>query len=360
VIKKIRPFDTPGTYFHNYALDVIMPKLSHTGWKVLCVAIRQTWGWVDKTTPSGRRERDVISYSQFKEKTGIKSDATISKALKECLDAKYLLRFKVGEHPGTRKPIYAYALNTDYEVATSENEVEATSEIEVEPDPTSKNEEAATSKNEVEATSEIEETKERKKKQKKDTGGVSSAEALSSFAQTMGEIPDPAIIDLAAGRNEPEAVNAWIEAGKRMTNLSKAVRFRTVMRRLLDQVAPPAPGTKRASLARYFETQGPLLERQADQDREPADPALARAQEVWQTALRELALQMTRGTFNQWLKPTQAVSREDGVFVVGVASAYAQEWLDSRLRSAVERTLAGIVGGEVAVQFVVVGGEDAA
>lgn len=42
--KKIKPFDA-GSWFpiHNAVFDVIMPRLSPDGWKVLCVAIRQTW-----------------------------------------------------------------------------------------------------------------------------------------------------------------------------------------------------------------------------------------------------------------------------------------------------------------------------
>ncbi len=91
--------------------------------------------------------------------------------------------------------------------------------------------------------------------------------------------------------------------------------------------------------------------------REPADPALAQAQRIWQTALGELQLQMTRSTFNTWLKPTRVLERRDGRFVIGVATTFAQEWLDSRLRATVERTLAGVVGDEVEVEFVVAAGE---
>ena len=48
--KTIKPFDA-GSWFpiHNAVFDVIMPRLSPNGCKVLCVAIRQTWnlrGWL--------------------------------------------------------------------------------------------------------------------------------------------------------------------------------------------------------------------------------------------------------------------------------------------------------------------------
>jgi chromosomal replication initiator protein len=78
--------------------------------------------------------------------------------------------------------------------------------------------------------------------------------------------------------------------------------------------------------------------------------------EVWQAVLGELQLQMTRGTFNTWLKPTRILSREDGVFTVGVENDYVKDWLSNRLLATVQRTVASIVGketGEVEVRFVV-------
>ena len=43
----IRPFDGGGWFsVHNAVFDVIMPRLSPTAWRVLCVVLRQTWGWV--------------------------------------------------------------------------------------------------------------------------------------------------------------------------------------------------------------------------------------------------------------------------------------------------------------------------
>lgn len=115
--KKIKPFTDPGfTMVNNHIFDYIMPRLRPNAWKVLCVAIRQTLGWEDKTTENGRKEEDEISYSQFLEKTGIGSKTTLSEAIKECLGEKYLKRREVGRHLGTNKPIYAYRLNKEYEM----------------------------------------------------------------------------------------------------------------------------------------------------------------------------------------------------------------------------------------------------
>lgn len=172
----MKPFkqDTHRFMVHNYVFDVIMPALSPAGFKVLMCAIRQTLGWADDGSPTGRRQSDRISYSQFMERTGIGSSATISRALSECLAAGYLVRRQAGIHPGTRKPIYSYSLNTEYEApATSESEA-ATSKTEAADDrtapSTSETEvastsktEAAASETEVVATSETEVTKERER-----------------------------------------------------------------------------------------------------------------------------------------------------------------------------------------------------
>ena len=118
--KTIKPFDASGWFpIHNVVFDVIMPEASYPAWKVLCVAIRCTWGWVADRDgdPRLRKEWDLISYSQFREKSGISSNATVSHALKECIAKGWLLRLVASYHPGTGKPIYAYALNRDFELA---------------------------------------------------------------------------------------------------------------------------------------------------------------------------------------------------------------------------------------------------
>ena len=75
--------------------------------------------------------------------------------------------------------------------------------------------------------------------------------------------------------------------------------------------------------------------------------------QVWQTALGELQLQLTGATFDTWLGRTRLVSGEDGTFIVGVHNKYAKDWLENRLLSMIKRTLTGLVGRSVEVRFVV-------
>ena len=75
--------------------------------------------------------------------------------------------------------------------------------------------------------------------------------------------------------------------------------------------------------------------------------------EIWQAALGELQLEMTKATFDTWVKPTSALSYEDGLFAIAVPNAYAQEWLQNRLMSTIKRVLTGITGRGIEVKFVV-------
>ena len=77
------------------------------------------------------------------------------------------------------------------------------------------------------------------------------------------------------------------------------------------------------------------------------------AQTVWNAALGELELQMTKETFNTWVKPTTVVSWQNDNFVVGAPNGYIKDWLENRLHTPIQRTLSGIVGQNVSVQFIV-------
>jgi hypothetical protein len=86
----------------------------------------------------------------------------------------------------------------------------------------------------------------------------------------------------------------------------------------------------------------------------PPDPTHALApDQIWQTALGELQLQLTGATFNTWLSRTRLEAIEGNTFVIGVHNAYAQDWLENRLRAMITRTLQGIIGRPVELRFVV-------
>ena len=75
--------------------------------------------------------------------------------------------------------------------------------------------------------------------------------------------------------------------------------------------------------------------------------------QAWQATLGELQLQMTRATFDTWVKQTSVLSYDDGLFAVAVRSNFAKEWLENRLMGQVKRTLGNIMGRSVEIRFVI-------
>jgi chromosomal replication initiator protein len=74
---------------------------------------------------------------------------------------------------------------------------------------------------------------------------------------------------------------------------------------------------------------------------------------AWKATLGELELQMTKATFNTWLRDASLVSSAEDNYVVGVRNDYAKDWLESRLSDTISRTLSTIAGKPVGVRFVV-------
>lgn len=77
---------------------------------------------------------------------------------------------------------------------------------------------------------------------------------------------------------------------------------------------------------------------------------------VWSETQLVLRRQMTRATFDAIIQGTRLLGRADDIFVVGVQSKMAQEWLENRLRDVVQRALSNVVGTAVKVEFRVVDG----
>lgn len=78
------------------------------------------------------------------------------------------------------------------------------------------------------------------------------------------------------------------------------------------------------------------------------DPEAGRA---WDFVINQLKMEMPRASFESWVKTSRAVIIEDGTLRVWTPTAYAREWLESRLASTVSRLLVGVLGRSVAVEF---------
>ncbi|MBA3530388.1 MAG: hypothetical protein H0T73_00510 [Ardenticatenales bacterium] len=74
---------------------------------------------------------------------------------------------------------------------------------------------------------------------------------------------------------------------------------------------------------------------------------------LWRTVLDDLRLQMTRATFEQWLKDTRLERVEEDVFVVSTPNPYAPELLENRLGRLIRQTLQRQMGEEANVRYIV-------
>lgn len=232
----IRPFDAGGWFpIHNAVFDVIMPTLSPNAWKVLCVAIRQTWGWVADINgdPRERKEWDRISYSQFQTKAGIGSRETVSKALRECLEVGYLLRHQVGIYRG--KPSYIYSLNREYEL-------EVPTSTETVPVATGTETVLVTgTKNEPVTGTETVLTKQ-KETNKQSVGVVLTEEQQTAFdALTNISVTESTARKLAQ-TCEPDRVSAWIRYAAKAKGLTDEAAF--VISKLQTDEWPPKKRSK--------------------------------------------------------------------------------------------------------------------
>lgn len=90
---------------------------------------------------------------------------------------------------------------------------------------------------------------------------------------------------------------------------------------------------------------------------ESGPPEIPEHATIWVPALEELGLQMTKATFNTWLRGTRLIAWDNPDPTAGVCGAatvlardgYGKDWLENRLRAPIERTLAGLADGAVAL-----------
>jgi chromosomal replication initiator protein len=84
------------------------------------------------------------------------------------------------------------------------------------------------------------------------------------------------------------------------------------------------------------------------------------AREIWEAALGRLQVQVSKPNYETWLKDTQGIRYENGVFLISTPNTFIAEWLQSRLLSLIENTLSNIIGKMVEVQFFIVSAKEPA
>jgi len=75
--------------------------------------------------------------------------------------------------------------------------------------------------------------------------------------------------------------------------------------------------------------------------------------QAWLAALGQLQMEMPKPAYDTWVRNAEFIAYEDGCFIIGVANAYARDWLESRLSSTLRRMLTGMMNRTVEIHFTV-------
>jgi chromosomal replication initiator protein len=78
-------------------------------------------------------------------------------------------------------------------------------------------------------------------------------------------------------------------------------------------------------------------------------------QEIWETALGELQLQVSKPNYRTWFSKTTGLGYQDNQFIIGVPSTFVAEYLEKNQRSLIEKALIGLTSPGVQVVFQVNG-----
>jgi len=80
------------------------------------------------------------------------------------------------------------------------------------------------------------------------------------------------------------------------------------------------------------------------------------AQEIWDAALGELQIQVSKPNYRTWLEKTIGINYQDNEFVVSVPNTFVSEYLDQNQRSLIEKTLINLTSSsDIKVTFQVDG-----
>ncbi len=77
-------------------------------------------------------------------------------------------------------------------------------------------------------------------------------------------------------------------------------------------------------------------------------------EQIWQAAQEELRFQLSKPSYETWLKNASLVGRDKNAFKIGVPTKLAKDWLEDRYSAMIKETLSAIVSGDVSVAFEIV------
>lgn len=82
------------------------------------------------------------------------------------------------------------------------------------------------------------------------------------------------------------------------------------------------------------------------------------AYKIWQTALGEIQVQVSKPNYHTWFEKTTGLTFKDNQFTIGVPNTFVAEYLDKNQRSMIEKTLIGLTQSAIEVNFCINGRHD--
>ena len=173
---------------------------------------------------------------------------------------------------------------------------------------------------------------------------------------------EPKRSQLARREIDPLWVRAWHLWVRHPYRQSLSNPVGNIIRKLESRQQPPAEflraAKEQAGWRESMKEQDQHEESQSDGDvpfeSEP-DRVLVEARELWAQCLADLQLQMTRDLFATWLRGSQVVEADDSHLTVVVRHASTVDWLENRLQSLIQRTVARYAGRDLKVDFIAEG-----
>ena len=176
---------------------------------------------------------------------------------------------------------------------------------------------------------------------------ISPDDLLAELARNYsrkGKVKNPGYITgLNLAKDSPEKAAAeWYEQAKWLAHLPDLLRSKLGLE---FQSQSEGLETLVEMATRISATPDETVEKSLDGHMSPA--------QAWQSALEQLQAEMTKGSFNTWVRDAVAVHYEEGVFTIAAHNSYARDWLENRLSSTAKRMLMGIMNRNVDIRFVI-------
>lgn len=88
------------------------------------------------------------------------------------------------------------------------------------------------------------------------------------------------------------------------------------------------------------------------------DNKVPNIRQVWDSALNEIELNLSRANFTTWFKNTSLIKEEDGIVHLGVPSSFVQEWLSNKYHKFILKSLRDKSESIRGVEYVIVAKND--